>query len=124
MIKITEKMLDTLREQVKGSMSQKRFVHTAAVEEMVARLCTLYCPEYTLHLRAAALLHDLTKELTPEAQEALCTAYDIPTDDLQRLSPKTYHAKTAAARIVRDFPSLPTPSSSMRFVGIPRGTRV
>ncbi|MBR5119425.1 MAG: HD domain-containing protein, partial [Clostridia bacterium] len=104
MTKITEKMLDTLRENVKGSMSPKRFVHTAAVEEMVARLCALYCPEYTLQLRAAALLHDLTKELTPAAQEELCAAYDIPTDDLQRLSPKTYHAKTAAARIVRDFP--------------------
>ena len=104
MTKITEKMLDTLRENVKGSMSQKRFVHTAAVEEMVARLCALYCPEHTLQLRAAALLHDLTKELTPAAQEELCAAYDIPTDDLQRLSPKTYHAKTAAARIVRDFP--------------------
>ena len=104
MTKITEKMLDTLREDVKSNMSPKRFVHTAAVEEMIARLCALYCPEHTLPLRAAALLHDLTKELSPEAQEELCAAYDIPTDDLQRLSPKTYHAKTAAARIVRDFP--------------------
>ena len=104
MIKITEKMLDALREQIKGSMSPKRFAHTAAVEEMIARLCALYCPEYTLPLRAAALLHDLTKELTPEAQETLCAAYDIPVDEGQRLSPKTYHAKTAAARIVRDFP--------------------
>ena len=109
MIKITEKMLDTLREKMKGSISEKRFVHTAAVEEMVARLCALYCPEHTLQLRAAALLHDLTKELTPEAQQALCEAYDIPVDDLQRLSPKTYHAKTAAARIVRDFPEFADP---------------
>lgn len=97
-------MLNTLRQQVEGSMSPKRFAHTAAVEEMVARLCALYCPEYTMQLRAAALLHDLTKELTPEAQEALCEAYDIPVDEEQRLSPKTYHAKTAAARITRDFP--------------------
>lgn len=109
MIKITEKMLSTLREDIKSSMSPKRFAHTVAVEDMVARLCALYCPEYTLPLRAAALLHDLTKELTPKAQEALCVAYDIPTDDLQRLSPKTYHAKTAAARIVRDFPQFADP---------------
>lgn len=109
MIKITEKTLNTLREKMKGSMSEKRFVHTAAVEEMVARLCALYCPEHTLQLRAAALLHDFTKELTPEAQQALCEAYDIPVDDLQRLSPKTYHAKTAAARIVRDFPEFADP---------------
>ena len=109
MIKITEKMLDTLRENVRGSMSPKRFVHTAAVEEMVARLCALYCPEYTMQLRAAALLHDLTKELTPKEQEELCHAYGIPVDDGQRLSPKTYHAKTAAARIVRDFPEFNDP---------------
>ncbi len=109
MIKITEKMLNLLREEVKGSMSPKRFAHTAAVEEMVARLCALYCPEHTLQLRAAALLHDLTKELTPEAQESLCEAYDIPVDDLQRLSPKTYHAKTAAARILRDFSEFADP---------------
>ena len=109
MINITEKMLDALRETIKGSMSSKRFTHTAAVEEMVARLCALYCPEYTLQLRAAALLHDLTKELTPEAQEALCEAYDIPVDEGQRLSPKTYHAKTAAARILRAFPAFADP---------------
>ena len=102
-------MLNTLRETIKGSISPKRFVHTVAVEEMVARLCALYCPEYTMQLRAAALLHDLTKELTPDAQEALCAAYDIPTDDLQRISPKTYHAKTAAARIVRDFSEFADP---------------
>ena len=109
MIKITEKMLNTLREQIRGSMSEKRFAHTAAVEEMVTRLCALYCPEYTLHMRAAALLHDLTKELTPEAQEELCRVYDIPVDEKQRLSPKTYHAKTAAARIERDFPAFADP---------------
>lgn len=109
MIKITEKMLHSLREQIKGSMSERRFAHTAAVEEMVARLCALYCPEYTLPLRAAALLHDLTKELTPEAQEELCRAYDIPVDEVQRRSPKTYHAKTAAARIARDFPAFADP---------------
>ena len=102
-------MLNTLRETIKGSMSPKRFVHTIAVEEMVVRLCALYCPEYTMQLRAAALLHDLTKELTPDAQEALCAAYDIPTDDLQRISPKTYHAKTAAARITRGFSEFADP---------------
>ena len=109
MIKITEKMLDALREQIKGSMSPKRFAHTAAVEEMVARLCALYCPEYTMQLRAAALLHDLTKELTPEEQEALCEEYGIPVDEGQRLSPKTYHAKTAAARIAREFAAFADP---------------
>ena len=64
MIKITEKMLDELRERVMESMSHKRFVHTVAVEQMVARLAALFCPDQTILLRAAALLHDVTKEKT------------------------------------------------------------
>ena len=109
MIEITEQRLDALRDEIRSNMSPKRFTHTAAVEGMVARLCVLYCPEYTFQLRAAALLHDLTKELTSQEQEALCKEYGIPVDDLQRLSPKTYHAKTAAARIMRDFKDLADP---------------
>ena len=64
MTTITEEMLEGLRERVMRKISPKRFGHTLAVEEMVARLCALYCPEYTLRLRAAALLHDVTKELS------------------------------------------------------------
>lgn len=109
MIKITEQKLDDLRDEIQRQMSPKRFVHTAAVEQMVARLCALYCPEYTMQLRAAALLHDLTKELKQEQQEILCEEFGIPVNNLQRLSPKTYHAKTAAARIPRDFPDLADP---------------
>lgn len=109
MIKITEKRLDILRDEIKSNMSPKRFAHTAAVERMVARLCALYCPEQTMQMRAAALLHDLTKELTAQEQEVLCKEYGIPVDDLQRLSPKTYHAKTAAARIECDFADLADP---------------
>ena len=71
MIEITENMLDGLRENVMGKMSPKRFVHTAAVEQMVARLCELFCPEQTVLLRAAALLHDVTKEKTSAEQVAL-----------------------------------------------------
>ena len=99
MKEITEVMLDALRETVMHSMSQKRFCHTVAVEEMVARLCKLFCPEHALKMRAAALLHDLTKELKPTEQEALCREYGLSVTDADRLAPKTFHARTAAAVI-------------------------
>ena len=41
---ITEDALSGLRETVFGILSPKRFRHTAAVEDMVARLSGLYCP--------------------------------------------------------------------------------
>ena len=104
MIEITEPMLDGLREAVFLRLSPKRFRHTVAVEQMVARLCALYCPEQTPLLRAAALLHDLTKERTPAEQETLCGAYGLPVTPQDRLAPKTLHARTAAAMIPEEFP--------------------
>ena len=100
-----EAELDALREAVRGEMSPRRFTHTAAVEEMVARLAALYCPEKTYILRAAALLHDLTKEQRETEQEALCEAHGIELTPADRLAPKTHHAKTAAALIPVKYPA-------------------
>lgn len=100
---ITEQMLDELREDVMKKTSLKRFRHTVAVEAMTARLCALFCPDKTLLMRAAALLHDVTKELDTEAQIALCERYGLPVSDLDRISPKTFHARTAAAMIEREY---------------------
>lgn len=104
MKEITEQMLSDLRKEVMAHMSPKRFYHTVCVEEMTVRLCQLFCPEYTNLMRAAALLHDITKELHTDEQEALCGAYGLPVTDADRLAPKTFHARTAAAKIEVDFP--------------------
>jgi len=99
-----EAELDALRESVKAEMSPFRFTHTAAVEDMVIRLCALYCPEKSNILRAAALLHDLTKEKKGAEQEALCEALGVELSDVDKMTPKTHHAKTAAALIPVKYP--------------------
>lgn len=101
---ITVEMLDELRASIQNSMSPKRYIHTCAVEGMVARLCELFCPECTTELRAAALLHDITKEESLEKQLQLCREFDIIVQSGDVLAPKTFHAKTAAALIGRDYP--------------------
>lgn len=101
---ITEPMLDRLREQIRTKLSPKRFFHTAEVEKMVARLAALYIPEKEMKLRAAALLHDMTKELSPESQMAICLTRDIGYEEADRYSPKTLHARTAAALIPEQYP--------------------
>ena len=110
MIEITESMLDDLRGHIASKMSPKRLRHTLAVEDMVARLCALFCPEETMKLRAAALLHDITKELDTEAQIALCNRFGLPVTKADRLSPKTFHARTAAALIEADYPAFADPT--------------
>ncbi|MBQ9773161.1 MAG: HD domain-containing protein [Clostridia bacterium] len=109
MKEITEQMLDQLRQTVMTRMSPKRFRHTVAVEAMVVRLCDLYCPELVPQMRAAALLHDVTKELDTDSQEALCRQYGIPFTPLDHISPKTYHARTAAEQIRAEFPQFADP---------------
>ena len=105
MTRIDESVLASLRETVMESMSAKRFRHTVAVERMIERLCDLFCPEYTMQMRAAALLHDLTKELSAEDQLALCERYGLEVTVCDRLSPKTFHARTAAAKIQAEMPA-------------------
>ena len=109
MTEMTEAVLDELRGVVLSKLSPKRFRHVAAVEDMVARLCALYCPGEVMRLRAAALLHDITKELSTEEQVLLCHAYGIPVDGGDLLVPKTLHARTAAAQIPVEYPAFDDP---------------
>ena len=109
MIEIDEARLDELRVAVSGAMSPKRFRHTVAVEDMTARLCALFCPELTLPMRAAALLHDCTKELDLTGQEILGKKLGLTVTDDDRLAPKTLHARTAAALIPIQYPKFNDP---------------
>lgn len=109
MIEIQAPELSTLRESILERMSPKRFAHTVAVEQMVARLCELFCPEATPAMRAAALLHDLTKELDVNGQVALCDRLGLPVTAEDRMAHKTFHARTAAALIPMEFPSFADP---------------
>ena len=110
MIEINEASLNELREKLRSQMSPKRYRHTLAVEDMVARLCALYCPQSTQLMRAAALLHDLTKEIDTEGQVALCNRYGLTVSEADRLAPKTFHARTAAAVIPDQYAAFAHPT--------------
>ena len=75
--RFSEEALDNLRGEIMGKMSVKRFSHTLGVEKKAEELCALFAPEKTGMMRAAALLHDITKELSTEEQLMLCKKYGI-----------------------------------------------
>lgn len=101
---IEDKKLSELREKIIFSMSEKRAIHTVAVESMAIKLGKLYAPDKLNILRAAALLHDVTKEKKTDEQLVLCQSLGVETDENDIFSPKTLHAKTAAALITREYP--------------------
>lgn len=103
-------MLDTLRESVSQRMSPKRFRHTAEVENMAIYLGELYAPESIPMLRAAALLHDITKEYSTDMHIKICAERDIELDADAISAPKTLHARTAAALIPEIYPEFSHPA--------------
>lgn len=108
-IVIDDNKLSALRQTVMGRMSEKRAIHTVAVEAMAVRLGRIYAPEKLNVLRAAALLHDITKEKKLDEQLELCEKLGISFDENDCFSPKIFHAKTAAAIIPIDFPDFACP---------------
>lgn len=87
-------------------LSPKRLRHVLEVEKMAVRLGKVLCPgeENEKILRAAALLHDITKEYsTADHVKVLVTVGKLPTS-LEIAAPKTLHAMSAAALIPLRYP--------------------
>ena len=102
-------LLSKLREDIRSYMSGKRLLHTYAVEREIEKLCAIYAPNDEFEMRAAALLHDITKELSPEKQLQLCDEFGIIYTDEEKLTPKIFHSRTAPSVIARDFPEYSVP---------------
>lgn len=96
--------LDYLRAQMKDRLSPHRFAHTCGVEETAAQMAEIYCPEKTDLLRAAALLHDMTKEYTREQTDAVIAREGIALREDERESGQILHAITAPPEILRCYP--------------------
>ncbi len=100
--------LDALRERVKGEMSPARFAHTLGVEREVARMARIYAPSKEQMLRAAALLHDVTKEYTAEQCAAVLAREGITLRPDEAATPAIHHAITAPFEIARRYAAFAT----------------
>lgn len=106
-ILLDENNLNMIRESVKKYLTDKRYIHTLAVEKEVTELGKIYFPGDSctvLKLRCAALLHDITKNLSLEKQLQYCQKFDIMVRNGEELSPKIFHAKTGAELAREEFP--------------------
>lgn len=103
---ITPVQIENLREKVASVLSEKRMKHVLAVENMAYRLGVLYFrdEESLLLLRVAALLHDVTKEISDEDQLAFLESHSVKLLPEELASLPTIHALTAALLIPDRFP--------------------
>ena len=91
----SEEKIAELYQRVRREMSDFRFSHTAGVERAAIALGELYIPEQADELRVAALLHDITKELSTEEHIALMKRHGVAVSESDLRSPKILHEKTA-----------------------------
>lgn len=100
----SERALDALREQVRAAMSPKRFAHTLGVEQTAAEMAAFYCTEKTGMLRAAALLHDSTKEYDERKTREVLGREGVKLRPDEKESPQIWHAITAPLEIPLSYP--------------------
>ena len=90
--------LKRIRDDIPNYLSGKRLSHTLSVMEEAEKLGTLYglSENDIARLRLAGLLHDITKEKSPDQQLELCRrfGYKYTEDDVN--SPKVFHSITGA----------------------------
>lgn len=90
-----------LREKAYAWLKPNRVAHVQGTESEAVRLAQRW-GEDTGEAAEAAILHDITKKLTPEEQLRLYEKYDIMTDAAEQKEPRLFHARTGAC-IARDL---------------------
>ena len=112
-----KRAIDQLREDVRNEVNEKRYRHILGVEETAVEmlfLCSdvLLDPfddsEYTV--RAAALLHDVTKNKGEGWYERFLFEESIDAPDDEKNSPELLHALTAPAYIAKAYPGFAAPT--------------
>ena len=105
---ITDNEIEILASQVEKRLSASRFSHTLGVTR-AAELLSEYClPEKRNELRAAALLHDIAKELPLDEQKKVITDGGgvLNVEDL--LSEPVLHSFAAPYVILAEFNTFAT----------------
>ena len=105
----SETQLAILSETVRSKLSEKRFRHTRGVEDEITRMGTVYLPDRISDLRAAALLHDVAKEMGTEEQIEICRKSGDPELDEAIRSPAILHGHAAAYLIPDSYPEFNLP---------------
>lgn len=103
-----------LDERLKRELSKKRYLHTLGCRDEAVSLAKRWGADEDL-ASDAALLHDITKELSPEFQLKLCEKFDIIPNHAEKLSPVLLHGVTAAEVARREYDQPDEVASAIRY---------
>ena len=99
-----------LSEKVKLRLSEKRFKHTLSVLDAAKRIGSFFSEIDLSELSCAALLHDVTKELSYDEQIALFDESESELSEEDRETSAIVHSLSAPIVVKRDFIKFATPN--------------
>ena len=105
---ITDEMLFTLRGEIQTLLSHARYLHTLGVERAALEIGKHCLSDKLSDLSAAALLHDIAKEIPVDAQLKLMHESGIAFTEEDYRSESLYHAFCAPQIVKEKFPSFAT----------------
>lgn len=103
---ITEEDLQKIENTVKCEMGEERFLHTLGVVREITRMGEIFLPDDIAELKAAALLHDITKEYSHKKQLQLAKKFGIISNNADSIAEQVLHSKTGAHVSKEKFPEL------------------
>lgn len=99
--------LASLKSMMKRRLSEKRYLHTLGVERMARHLGKILLPDRLGELSAAALLHDIVKEMSTEEHLKLLEGLSEYTEEDIATIP-ALHSFAAVQYVKRELPQYAT----------------
>ena len=87
--------IEQIIEELKNTLSEKRYIHSLGVMEMCETLAKIYGVD-TEKAKIAGLLHDIAKETTSEEKLEYAKQHNIEVDEIEKANPQILHGKIGA----------------------------
>lgn len=88
-------LIDKIKEDLKNTLSERRYIHSLGVMEMAVELAQIYNVDEK-KVELAGLLHDNAKEMTPEELLKYVDDNNIKISEVERINTKILHGKVGA----------------------------
>lgn len=99
-----EEIISVLEKRIMAVLSVKRAKHTIGVADECVRLGRIFLPEESIHdIRCAGLLHDVTKELSPEEHRKMCEKYGYELSRYDVLAKGILHSISGSLAAKHEF---------------------
>ena len=95
-------LIDKIKQELKESLSEKRYIHSLGTMERAEELAKIYGADVE-KARLAGLTHDIAKEMTKEESLQYIKDHNIEIDEIEEINVKLLHGKIGANMVKEKY---------------------